>query len=211
MCVRSYLQLVLVKDAQQVVWNDPVESLEEAVDLLAHVVAQPLLRQGIQILVLGGVRDSRFGPVRDEFDGFDELSAVVVDLLDEVQFQVVAGVQVGVLNVLDLGQVQVGIVLLEVLVVHPKADQLGEEGSGEPRPDQLPVGSTEGTLVQALADDLTGKLKVLQLEMGRPVRVRMDERLSFVVECTEQATARIEQGTADQLEPLAPQTTPIDT
>lgn len=95
--------------------------------------------------------------------------------------------------------------------MHPQSDQLRQEGAGEPRLHQLPIRSPQGTLVQTLAHHPARKLKVLQLEIGRPVGIRMDQCLSRVVEGTKESTAGIEQRIADLLEPLTPDTAPVDT
>uniref|UniRef100_A0A182QXN5 Uncharacterized protein n=1 Tax=Anopheles farauti TaxID=69004 RepID=A0A182QXN5_9DIPT len=152
---------------------------------------QPLLGERVQVLVLGSIRHPHLGPVRNELDRLLQLAALIVHLLHEVQLQVVARVQIRLEDVLDLRQVEIGIVLLEVLVVDAQADQLRQEGAGEPRPHQLPIRSTERRLVQTLADHLARELEVLQLQMGRSVRVRVDQGLPLVVECTEETTTGV--------------------
>lgn len=62
-------------------------------------------------------------------------------------------------------------IFVPYLVVHPKANDLGQEGTRKASSDQLFVGSTQGRLIQALAHDAAGKLVHLQTQVWRPVSV----------------------------------------
>ena len=57
------------------------------------------------------------------------------------------------------------------LVVHPQADDLGQEGAREASADQLLVGPAQRRLVQALPHHAPRKLVHLQAQVGRPVGV----------------------------------------
>lgn len=70
MCKMSgYLQLVLIENAQQIVRYDRVETLQKTVHLILDAVAQTLLGQRVQILILGGIGDADLGTVGNQFDG----------------------------------------------------------------------------------------------------------------------------------------------
>ena len=49
---QTYLELVLVKDAEECVWDEEVESSQEAVDLVPYATHQSELSQGVQVLKL---------------------------------------------------------------------------------------------------------------------------------------------------------------
>lgn len=112
---RTHLQLVLVKYAQQIVRDDAVESLEETVHLLSYIIAQPQLRQCVQVLDLGRIRHSHFGTVRYQVHRLHQLSPIVVDLLRKVQLHALWVVKVRLQDVFHFGQVQLRVVLLKVL------------------------------------------------------------------------------------------------
>ena len=57
------------------------------------------------------------------------------------------------------------------LVVHPQADDLGQEGACEASADQLLVGPAQRRLVQALPHHAPRKLVHLQAQVGWPVGV----------------------------------------
>lgn len=52
----------------------------------------------------------------------------------------------------------VGMYCVPYLIVHPEADDLGQEGACEASSDQLFIGSTQGGLVQALPYDAACEL-----------------------------------------------------
>lgn len=57
------------------------------------------------------------------------------------------------------------------LIVHPKTNDLRQEGTCKPCSDQLFVGPTQCGLVQALPYNTTRKLIHLQTQMGRAVGI----------------------------------------
>lgn len=90
-----------------------------------------------------------------------------------------------------------------------KSDDLSEEGPGEPRTNQLPVRTSQGRLVEALANYPSGKLVVLELQVWGPLGVGVHQRLMAVGEAHKEAVARVKQCRADQLKPLPAHTTPV--
>lgn len=74
------------------------------------------------------------------------------------------------------------------LVVHPEANDLGQEGTRKASSDQLFVGPTQSRLVQALPHDATRELIHLYTQVGWPVSVRVhlgneDERSLICLNC----------------------------
>lgn len=62
------------------------------------------------------------------------------------------------------------------LVVHPEANDLGQEGPSKARSDQLFVGTTQSWLKQALPNDSTSKLIHFEPQVGWPISVRVHLR-----------------------------------
>ena len=65
----------------------------------------------------------------------------------------------------------VGMLCVPYLVVHPEANDLGQEGPCKASSDQLFVGPTQGRLIQTLPYDATCKLIHLKTQLGLPVSV----------------------------------------
>lgn len=114
-------------------------------------------------------------------------------------------------DVLDFPQIKLRVVLFKVLEADSQANQLSQEGAREACLDQLPVRGPQRRLVQALADQLAGKLVVFQLERRRDARVGVNQGLTVVAETRKQAAAPpIEDGHAQKFDPFSAQSTPIE-
>lgn len=125
------------------------------------------------------------------------------------------------------------------LVVHPEANDLGQEGPCKASSDQLFVGPPQCGLIQALPHDATRKLIHFQSQVGRPVSVRVHlenrggisllktaprrnfecgssgkSKLSYktlvvVAEAGEQLVGGIKKGLTNQLKPLPARPSPV--
>jgi hypothetical protein len=202
-------QFVLVEDAQKVVGDELVQSLEERLDFVLDARGQAVLGQGVEVLQLGRVPHPDFAPVRDQLDGLQQLPGGVVLLLDEKQFGVNL-VDVVLQKVLDFRQVKIGVVLFEVFVVDPQAYNLRQERPSEPGSHQLPVRTPQSALVQTFPHDFSRELVMSQFEMGGTIGIGVHQRLLPLVKTCEEAVLGVKQLRAYQFEPLSPQTTPID-
>lgn len=103
-------------------------------------------RQSVEILILIQVTHTNLRAIRYQIDGLSELTERVVNLLDKVDFHVLVEIEVSVKDILYFLNIQVGIVLLEMLVVYTQADELGEKRARESRTNELSVGRAEGAL-----------------------------------------------------------------
>ena len=95
--------------------------------------------------------------------------------------------------------------------MHPQTDDLCQERTCEPGSHQLAVGSTEGWFIQALSNQLAGKLIVLQFEVRWPMRIWVNEGLLVIWETCEQSIPCIKQCRTCQFKPFSPHTSPIQT